>query len=200
MARPTLRTIHSNIEAAFTKLFQNPWPLTSNDLQPLSHPTMNCMRTLNLIALTIATLFLTAEAKDKEKSKERRGIEKIELSAQGNPPGTMKFTKSEIKIKAGKPIQLTFKNPDVLQHNLLIIKPGTTAKVGALADAMLTDPEAMKKSYIPKSPDIMHSTKLVNPGGQAVLKFTITEAGDYPIICTFPGHWRLMSAVLKVIK
>ena len=158
------------------------------------------MRTLTLITSTIATLSLTAEGQDKEKSKDQRGIEKIELSAQGNPPGTMKFAKSEIKIKAGKTIQLTFKNPDVLQHNLLIIKPGTTAKVGALADAMLTDPEAMKKSYIPKSPDILHSTKLVNPGGQAVLKFTITEAGNYPIICTFPGHWRLMSAVLKVIK
>ena len=160
------------------------------------------MRALTLITLTLSILFLQAKGKDKDKEprKDTSGTEKVELSAQGNPPGTMKFTKSEIKIKAGQPIQLTFKNPDVLQHNLLILKPGTTAKVGTLADAMLADPEAMKKSYVPKSPDILHSTKLVNPGGQAVLNFTITEVGNYPIICTFPGHWRLMTAVLKVVK
>ncbi len=158
------------------------------------------MKTLNLITLSITIMTFTAGGNDQKEVKGQPEIKKIELSAQGNPPGTMKFAKAEIKIKAGKPIQLTFKNPDVLQHNLLILRPGTTAKVGALADAMLTDPEAMKKSYVPKSSDILHSTKLVNPGGHAVLKFTITEAGNYPIICTFPGHWRLMSAVLKVVK
>ncbi len=155
---------------------------------------------LTVITVIIAVMTLTAKGDNKKANKRKIDRMKVELSAQGTPPGTMKFAKSEIKIKAGQPIQFTFKNPDVLQHNLLILKPGTITKVGALADAMLTDPEAMKKSYIPKSPDILHSTKLVNPGGQAVLEFTITEAGNYPIICTFPGHWRLMSAVLKVVK
>lgn len=164
------------------------------------------MRILNLMLLCLFPASFSANAEDKEKKKEKATgrdsipAKKIEFSAQGTPPGTMKYTQSEIKIKAGQPIRLTFKNPDILQHNVIIIKPGTTAKVGALADAMLTDPEAMKKSYIPKSPDILHSTGLVNPGGHAILEFTITEPGHYPIICTFPGHWRLMNAVLKVVK
>lgn len=114
--------------------------------------------------------------------------------------GMMKYEQAEIKIKAGVPVELTFENPDVLMHNVLILKPGTMNKVGALADAMITDPEGMKKSYIPKSPDVLHSTKLVAMGGSETLKFTIEDAGDYPIVCTFPGHWRLMNAVLKVEK
>jgi uncharacterized cupredoxin-like copper-binding protein len=160
------------------------------------------MRTFNLISTILLLTFISVDAEDKKKSTGRGTLpeKKIELSAQGNPPGTMKYAQSEIKIKAGQPVRMTFKNPDLLQHNVIIIKPGTLAKVGALADAMLTDPEAMKKSFIPKSPDILHSTALVNPGGQAILKFTIAEPGNYPIICTFPGHWRLMNAVLKVVK
>ena len=160
------------------------------------------MRIFNLIAISLFLTFPSADAEDKKKSPDKGALpeKKIEFSAQGTPPGTMKYAQSEIKITAGQPIRMTFKNPDLLQHNVIIIKPGTLAKVGALADAMLTDPEAMKKSFIPKSPDILHSTALVNPGGQAVLKFTITEPGNYPIICTFPGHWRLMNAVLKVVK
>jgi len=154
------------------------------------------MKKLFLSLFSIAIIILPTTANEKKAP----AAQKIEFSAQGTPPGTMKFAKPELKIKAGQPIELTFKNPDVLQHNLLILKPGTTAKVGALADAMLTDPQAMKKGYVPKSEDILHSTKLVNPGSKEVLKFTIDKPGKYPIICTFPGHWRLMSAVLKVEK
>jgi len=124
----------------------------------------------------------------------------LKLSAKADPPGQMKYDQAEIKAKAGIPIELIFKNPDLLQHNVLILKPGTKDKVGALADAMLTDPDALKKHYVPSSTDILHSTKLVNPAGSETLKFTIKEAGDYPIICTFPGHWRLMNAILKVEK
>ena len=133
-------------------------------------------------------------------SEEKNKNQVIKLSAKADPPGQMKFDQSEIKAKIGVPIELTFKNPDLLQHNVLILKPGTKDKVGALADAMLTDPEALKKDYVPTSPDILFSSKLVNPGGSETLKFTIKEAGDYPIICTFPGHWRLMNAILKVEK
>ena len=154
------------------------------------------MKKLFLSLLSTAIIIMPTLADEKKASTAL----KIEFSAQGTPPGTMKFAKPELKIKAGQPIELTFKNPDVLQHNLLILKPGTTAKVGALADAMLTDPQAMKKGYVPKSEDILYSTKLVNPGSKEVLNFTIDKPGDYPIICTFPGHWRLMSAVLKVEK
>jgi len=160
------------------------------------------MRTYNIIAAIFILPLFTAVAEDVKKSttKKTHQVKEIEISAQGTPPGSMKYAQSEIKITAGQPIRMTFKNPDVLQHNVIIIKPGTLAKVGALADAMLTDPDAMKKSFVPKSADILHSTALVNPGGKAVLEFTITEPGSYPIICTFPGHWRLMNAVLKVVK
>jgi azurin len=74
-------------------------------------------------------------------------------------------------------------------------------KVGALANAMLTDPQAMAKHYVPESPDILFHTKLVQPGQVESIEFDApAEPGDYPYLCTFPGHWLLMQGVMKVEK
>jgi len=33
------------------------------------------------------------------------------------------------------------------------------------------------------------------------LRFTAPDKpGEYPYICTFPGHWRIMQGVMKVVK
>ncbi|MBT16596.1 MAG: hypothetical protein CMO59_11530, partial [Verrucomicrobiales bacterium] len=54
---------------------------------------------------------------------------------------------------------------------------------------------------VPESEDIIASTKLVNPGGVDKIEFVApSEPGDYPYICTFPGHWRLMQGIIKVKK
>jgi azurin len=26
------------------------------------------------------------------------------------------------------------------------------------------------------------------------------QAGEYPYVCTFPGHWRIMNGVLQVVQ
>lgn len=138
-------------------------------------------------------------AGDPEEPAEKQSI--IQLTIEAIPGGVMKYKQAELTLKAGSSVELTFSNPDVLQHNFLLLKPGTKEKVGALADAMLTDPEAMKKHYVPESTDILAKTKLVNPFGKEVIKFSVPdEPGDYPYICTFPGHWRLMFGTLKVTK
>ncbi len=125
--------------------------------------------------------------------------EVVKLKIEALPGGVMKFKQVELSVKAGAAVELTLVNPDVLQHNFLLLNPGTLEKVGALADAMLIDPEAMKKQYIPDSDDILASTKLVNPAASETIEFTApSKPGDYPYICTFPGHWRLMNGVLKV--
>jgi len=105
-------------------------------------------------------------------------------------------------VKTGQKVKVTLENKATVPqpHNLIIAKPGTLMKVGALANAMLTDPQAMAKNYIPESPDILWHTKLVQPGGTESLEFVAPEPGDYPYICTFPGHWLLMQGVMKVEK
>ncbi|RYD35452.1 MAG: hypothetical protein EOP86_08445 [Verrucomicrobiaceae bacterium] len=123
---------------------------------------------------------------------------KIEL---GVIPAAMKFDKPTLTVKPGQKVTLLFKNARCpLQHNFLLVKPGKLNEVGGLGDKMLTDPQAVAKHYIPSSPEIIaHSSKLIGIGQSDLIQFTApTEPGDYPYLCTFPAHWRLMNGVLKV--
>ncbi|MBC7569645.1 MAG: ThuA domain-containing protein [Spirosoma sp.] len=113
----------------------------------------------------------------------------------------MKYDTKLITVKAGMPVVLTLENPDIMQHNLVICKPGTIEKVGKAADALAQDMKGADKSYIPQMPEVLAATKLVNPGEAFTLEFTApAKPGDYPFVCTFPGHWRIMQGVMRVEK
>lgn len=113
----------------------------------------------------------------------------------------MQYDKKLITVKAGQKVVINLENPDGMQHNLLIIKPGSLQKVGKAADDMLSDPKAAEKQYVPKIPEVLFSTKLVSTGETYTLEFTVPSVpGDYPYVCTFPGHWRGMNGILRVTK
>lgn len=113
----------------------------------------------------------------------------------------MQYDKKLITVKAGQKVIINFENPDGMQHNLLIIKPGSLQKVGKAADDMLRDPKAAEKQYVPKVPEVLYSTRLLNTGESVTLEFTVPNTpGDYPYVCTFPGHWRGMNGIMRVTK
>lgn len=116
-------------------------------------------------------------------------------------PDLMKFALDTFTVKAGQKIVLELDNLDGMQHNLLIGKPGSLNKIGAAADAMLSDPKASEKHYVPEIPEVLFATPLVDPGDIYSLEFTAPKVpGKYPFVCTFPGHWRMMSGIMIVEK
>jgi uncharacterized protein len=111
----------------------------------------------------------------------------------------MQFDKKEFTVLAGKTVEIVFENPDAMQHNLVIGKPKTMDVIGAAADKMITAKDGAEKNYVPSIPQVLAATPLVNPDQTYRLKFTApAQTGDYPFVCTFPGHWRLMNGVMKV--
>lgn len=111
----------------------------------------------------------------------------------------MKYDKELITAKAGTTIQIVLNNPDFMQHNLLLIQPGTTEKVGAEADKLASNPNGQEMNYVPQMPEVLAATPLINTGGSYTLTIKLpNKAGDYPYICTFPGHWRIMNGILRV--
>jgi azurin len=113
----------------------------------------------------------------------------------------MKYDKQLLTAKAGTTIQIIFENPDFMQHNLLLIKPNSLNKVGAAADKLAQEPNGAKINYVPKMPEVLKATPLVNPGGKYTLTIKLPDVpGDYPYVCTFPGHWRIMNGILRVTK
>lgn len=115
-------------------------------------------------------------------------------------PAVMKFDKTEFDVKAGQKVMLLFSNEKCpLQHNICILKPGTKDKVAAEALKAIADPNFMKNNCFVDSPDILFKgTKLVGIGQSDLIEFTAPAAGDYPYICTFPGHTALMFGVMHV--
>src|SRR5690606_39928205 len=115
--------------------------------------------------------------------------------------GEMKYDITGFTAKAGQTLKLIFENPDHMQHNLLILKPGTLEKVGQAADELAKQPNGVEMQYIPATPDVLFSTPLVNPADRYELTFTVRSTpGEYPYVCTFPGHWRIMQGVMRVTR
>jgi azurin len=113
----------------------------------------------------------------------------------------MKFDKQLLTAKAGTTIQVVLQNPDFMQHNWVLTKPKMMEKVGAAADKLVQNPNGAKMNYVPRIPEVLTATPLINPGGKYTLTVKIPDTpGDYPYVCTFPGHWRIMNGVLRVTK
>jgi len=115
--------------------------------------------------------------------------------------GEMKYDKTKFTVKAGTKLRIILKNPDFMQHNLLIIQPGSLDKVGRAADEVATQSNGAELQYIPDIPEVLFSMPLVDPNQTTELIITVPDqAGDYPFVCTFPGHWRMMNGVMTVMQ
>jgi azurin/glucose/arabinose dehydrogenase len=114
-------------------------------------------------------------------------------------PNLLQFSPKEIRVKAGQEVRLIFENPDLMQHNLVLVDVGAEEEVGGMADQMAARSDAFAKNFVPESAKVLSATPLVNPNGRAELQFTAPlKPGAYPFICTFPGHWRVMRGVMFV--
>ena len=121
-------------------------------------------------------------------------------------PERMKFTIDQFRVKPGQPTKIVFSNGDATDHNLLIVKPGALEEVGMAANEMARDPKNANSNFIPgnKRKLILQAAPMIGPTRKtqvAVLRFEAPkEPGVYPYVCTFPGHWVIMSGNMIVAK
>ena len=109
---------------------------------------------------------------------------------------SIKYDVKTLEVPVGKKLQLVFNNPDVMQHNLIIVKPGAADKVANLAIEL--GAEGFKKQFVPESSDILAASKLLDPGKKETIEITFDKPGKYPFVCTFPGHAILMRGEIVV--
>jgi len=116
----------------------------------------------------------------------------------GTKPG-LKFDITNITLKAGTKVKLTFANADDMLHNFVLTTPGSGNAVGEMALKMGLDGE--KYDFVPGSPKVLAHTVLLQPGKSDTIYFTVPKTpGVYPFICTYPGHYMVMKGQIKVIK
>ena len=109
----------------------------------------------------------------------------------------MKYKQTFLTAKAGSKVQLTFSNPDDMQHNFVLTAGKKADSVGELAGGMGLKGVAM--NHIPDTDNILAHTLLIEPGESEVIYFTApTKPGVYEFVCTVPGHYVVMRGVLRV--
>ncbi|WFB63556.1 HEAT repeat domain-containing protein [Sphingobacterium sp. WM] len=114
-------------------------------------------------------------------------------------PGKMAYDKEILEVSAGENIILEFDNNDQMPHNIVFTKPGAQKKVGQAADNMSVEPDAYEKNFIPDIPEVLFASPLVQAGQSYQMQFVAPkEKGEYPFICTFPGHWQIMHGIMLV--
>jgi azurin len=141
--------------------------------------------TKNFLLVTLALVSFGAVANAKSLSVASKGDELV-------------YDKTSLTAKPGEAIKLTFKNGSAkaagLQHNLVLVKPGTMDAVSAASIAA-----GAEKGWLAESPDIIVHTKLLDSGKSETLSFKApTTPGDYPYFCSFPGHNAMMKGILHV--
>jgi azurin len=127
----------------------------------------------------------------------------VAVQLSPHPAIPLAWDKTEITVRAGARVALTLNNMESAVRqpcNFVLVKPGKLDDIGAMATAMITDPRATEKHYIPEqTQDILAHTPLVEPGESATIEFVAPGVpGDYPYFCTFPGHWLQMRGILRV--
>jgi azurin len=142
-----------------------------------------------IITIAAACIALPAFAAEK----------KIEIT--GNDQ--MQFSSKALEATAGDTVILTLKHigklPKVaMGHNWVLLQKdvkvpefGMKAMKAATTDYIPTDDETKK--------EVIAHTKLLGGGESDTITFTApAEAGDYPYLCSFPGHFALMQGILTV--
>jgi putative heme-binding domain-containing protein len=115
-------------------------------------------------------------------------------------PHKMVYDRPRFYVEAGKPVVVVLENADIMPHNLVVCRPGALTDVGMAADVMGADPNAFKRQFVPNSPKVLHHTRLLQPQESERLRFVApTTPGEYPYVCTFPGHWRVMYGTMHVV-
>lgn len=113
----------------------------------------------------------------------------------------LQFAPTQLRVTPGSKVRLVFENPDIMMHNWVLLKPGSADEIGVLADQLAAQPDGLAKGYLPSSDKILEASKLLAPKEAQEIVFNApTEPGNYPYICTFPGHWRIMQGTLVVAE
>ena len=100
---------------------------------------------------------------------------------------------SRIEAVAGSTVRIVIDNTattsPTMVHNVVVLRGASDVqRVGHAATGVA--------NHIPTDPAILAATPLAGPGEKMAVVFTMPPAGEYPFICTYPGHFQFMQGTL----
>ena len=103
------------------------------------------------------------------------------------------YAVGRVEAPAGATVRLVMDNTastsPAMVHNVVIVADeAAVERVGRAAAGV--------RDNVPDDDAILAFTPLARPGERTAVVFTMPPPGEYPFICTYPGHFRFMQGVL----
>lgn len=143
---------------------------------------------------------VTDPAPEPEPEPEPVVVDNPTLEVTLTPVGiTMAFEQTEFTAAPGQTVHITFNNTadnPAMFHNVVVVR-----SADVINDIGMAALGASTTDYIPAAhlDDIIAYTPMSTPGTTVEVTFTApSTAGDYPYICTFPGHYVTMQGIMHV--
>lgn len=112
----------------------------------------------------------------------------------------MKFSETTFAVPAGQEVTLTLKHTgkmskEMMGHNVVVLKPGEDVKEYG-NEAM----KAKAEDYVPEAlaDKVVAHTEMIGGGASTTINFSIATPGEYPFLCSFPGHYPIMKGIIIV--
>lgn len=116
---------------------------------------------------------------------------------------TMKFSVSSLEASAGAAITVNFKNvgklpKETMGHNFVVLKPGNEPL--AFGMRAMNEGGNLENNHLPDAvkAEVLANTRILGPGEEQSITFTLPNPGVYPFVCTFPGHAAMMKGTITV--
>ena len=87
-----------------------------------------------------------------------------------------------------------------MPHNLVLVRDAQALKrVGEGSMRLAASAEGLAKHFTIDDPGVLALSPVLQPGSRYTIYFDAPEeAGEYPYLCTFPGHWQVTRGVLTL--
>ncbi|MEO1483693.1 MAG: plastocyanin/azurin family copper-binding protein [Myxococcota bacterium] len=125
------------------------------------------------------------------------GVAKVRVAVSNG----LAYPFDEIRIPAGtKTIEITLVHEGnvpvtAMGHNIVFLKPGTDGEQFALASSTARDSGFIAADM---KGSVVANTKMIGGGESDTIRFRAPAAGEYPYLCSFPGHYALMNGKLII--
>lgn len=113
----------------------------------------------------------------------------------------LQFDPRVLRVAPGERVSLAFKNGDPsMPHNVAVVRADRIDEFGEQSMLLASNPRAIATHYVPDDPAEICFSPILPPGDQYTMYFDAPpEPGEYRLVCTYPGHWRVMQGSLFVI-
>lgn len=142
----------------------------------------------------------TAKASAAPAAKEAAATGSRVIEITGND--AMKFSVTSIDLKVGEEVKIKLTNvgtmpKQAMSHDLVVLKAGSDAGAFAMAAA----PTAMKGT-MPESlkGEVVAHTEMLGPKESGTITVKFDTPGEYPYLCSFPGHYQVGMKGMITVK